>query len=200
TKMPVKVNVHANDTDSDNDTLTVTSVSLPSNGIATVNLDNTVTYAPLLGYSGPDSFTYDVSDGNGGTATATVSVLVNDPPVANAQSVSLTMDTTSTVTLTGSDPNNDPLSFKVTALPAHGKLYDGTGTGGHLIVAGDLPYALTGTADTATYQPNTGYSGPDSFQFKANDGHVDSVAAATVSISVDHVNHPPVANDDSAST
>jgi hypothetical protein len=197
---PVTVNVLGNDTDSDNDTLTVTAVSLPSHGVATVNLDNTVTYAPVLGYSGLDSFTYDVSDGNGGTATGTVSVTVNDPPVANAQSVSLTMDSTTTVTLTGSDPNNDPLHFKVTSLPANGKLYDGTGTGGHLIVAGDLPYALTGTFDKATYQPNAGYSGPDSFQFKANDGYVDSAAAATVSISVDHVNHPPVANDDTAST
>src|SRR5205814_9772212 len=78
---PGTVNVLGNDTDSDNDTLTVTAVSLPSHGVATVNLDNTVTYAPVLGYSGLDSFTYDVSDGNGGTATGTVSVTVNDPPV-----------------------------------------------------------------------------------------------------------------------
>src|SRR5207237_3531024 len=139
------------------------------------------------------------SDGNGGTASATVSVVVNDPPVASAQSVTLNQDTTSTVTLTGSDPNNDPLRFKVTSLPAHGTLYDGTGTAGHLIVAGDLPYALTGTFDKATYQPNAGYFGADSFQFKANDGQLDS-AAATVSITVSHVNHPPVANDDSSTT
>ena len=129
-----------------------------------------------------------------------MSITVNDPPVASAQSVTLTQDTTSTVTLTGSDTENDPLHFKVTSLPANGKLYDGTGTGGHLIVAGDLPYTLTGTFDKATYQPNAGYSGPDSFQFKANDGHVDSAAAATVSITVDHVNHTPVANNDSANT
>src|SRR5207237_3805993 len=98
------------------------------------------------------------SDGNGGTASATVSVIVNDPPVASAQSVTLNQDTTSTVTLTGSDPDSDPLRFKVTSLPAHGKLYDGTGTAGHLIVAGDLPYALTGTFDKATYQPTADYT------------------------------------------
>src|SRR4029077_19092088 len=116
-------------------------------------------------------------------------------------------DATSTVTLTGTDPNNDPLRFKVTSLPAHGKLYDGTGPAGHLIVAGDLPYALTGTFDKATYQPNAGYFGPDSFQFKANDGQVDSTAAATVSIPVTAVNDPPVAtaqsvtlNQDTTST
>src|SRR5207248_4656024 len=120
--------------------------------------------------------------------------VVNDPPVASAQSVTLNQDTTSTVTLTGSDPDSDPLRFKVTSLPASGKLYDGTGTAGHLIVAGDLPYALTGTFDKATYQPNAGYSGPDSFQFKANDGQLDSTAAATVSLTLSHVNAAPVAS------
>ena len=153
---PVTVNVLANDSDPDNDTLTVTSVSLPAHGVATVNLDNTVTYVPVAGYAGPDSFTYSVSDGNGGTASATVSIGVGNPPVANGQSVTLNQDSTTTVTLTGSDPDNDPLRFKITSLPASGKLYDGTGTGGHLIGAGELPYALGGAGDTTTYQPNTG--------------------------------------------
>src|SRR5439155_219657 len=101
-----------------------------------------------------DSFNYTISDGRGGTATATVSITVtsvNAAPVASAQSVSLVEDTTSTVTLTGTDADNDPLRFKVTSLPANGKLYDGTGTAGHLIVAGDLPYALTGTFTQTTY-------------------------------------------------
>ena len=106
------------------------------------------------------------------------------PPVANAQSVSVNTGSTATVTLTGSDPDNDPLRFKVTSLPGHGRLYDGAGTGGHLIAAKELPYALTGAGNTATYLPDAGYSGPDAFQFKANDGQLDSIAAATVSVSV----------------
>src|SRR5205085_6227093 len=100
-----------------------------------------------------------------------------DPPRAFAVSVSVTSDTPITVTLTGSDPNNDPLRFKVTSLPAHGKLYDGTGTGGHLIVAGDLPYALTGTFDTATYQPNSGYSGPEIGRAPGRDRESDCAEA-----------------------
>ena len=198
----VTVSVLTNDTDPDNDLLTVTGTSTPAHGTAAVNGNNTVTYTPTTGYSGPDSFTYDVSDGNGGTASATVSITVtqvNSPPVASAQSVSLDQDTTSTVTLTGTDPDSDPLHFKITALPTNGNLYDGIGTGGHLIAAGELPYALTGTFDQATYEPGSGYSGPDAFAFEANDGQLDS-APATVSITVTHVNHPPVANDDSAST
>jgi hypothetical protein len=105
-------------------------------------------------------------------------------PVANPQSVSIGQDTTTSVTLTGSDPDNDPLQFKVTALPVNGDLYDGVGTGGHLIAAGELPYALTGTGNVATYQPAAGFAGADSFAFVANDGQLDSTAAATVSISV----------------
>ena len=80
-------------------------------------------------------------------------------PVANAQSVSIDQDTTTSVTLTGSDPDNDPLRFKITSLPANGNLYDGSGTGGHLITASELPYALTGTGDVATYQPDAGFAG-----------------------------------------
>ena len=62
---PVTVNVLANDTDPDNDPLTVTGASTPAHGTAVVNADNTVTYTPTAGYSGPDSFTYT-------SATATV--------------------------------------------------------------------------------------------------------------------------------
>ena len=131
-------------------------------------------------------------------ATRTWTV-IDRPPVANAQSVSLDEGATRTVTLTGTDPDSDPLRFKVTSLPTRGKLYDGTGTGGHLIVTGELPYALTGAGNTTTYQPNAGYSGPDGFQFKANDGQLDSTAA-TVSITVNHVNGAPVAGNDSATT
>lgn len=34
-------------------------------------------YTPNAGYSGADSFTYEISDGNGGVATATVNVTIN---------------------------------------------------------------------------------------------------------------------------
>src|SRR5205807_9539475 len=114
--------------------------------------------------------TYAIGAGNGGPSSTTAPIAGDNPPVADAQSVTLNEGSTSTVTLTGSDPDNDPLRFKVTSLPTSGTLYDGTGTGGHLIVAGDLPYALTGAGNLATYQPNAHYFGPDAFPFKAHDG------------------------------
>src|SRR5437588_10259715 len=51
---------------------------------------------------------------------------------------------------------------------------------------------LSGVEPNVTYTSAAGYFGPDSFTFKANDGTVDS-AAATVSLTVVHVNHAPVA-------
>ncbi len=66
-----------NDTDVDFDALTLFSVSTASNGAVVDNLDDTVTYTPAADFNGVDSFTYVVSDGNGGTDTGTVNVVVN---------------------------------------------------------------------------------------------------------------------------
>ena len=115
---------------------------------------------------------------------------VNTPPVANDQPVSTNEDTAKAITLTASDINGDSLTFNVVALPASGKLYDGTGTGGHLIAAGDLPYTVTDASHKVTYDPNANYNGPDSFTFKANDGLADS-NTATVSVTVDPVADTP---------
>ncbi|MDX6804955.1 cadherin-like domain-containing protein [Terrihabitans rhizophilus] len=65
----------ANDTDADADTLSVTAVSGAVNG--TVSLaDGKVVFTPTAGFSGEGSFTYTVSDGQGGTSTAKVVVNV----------------------------------------------------------------------------------------------------------------------------
>ena len=80
-----------------------------------VNANNTVTYTPAANYFGPDSFTYTISDGRGGTASATVSITVspvNDAPVANDDSATTTQDTAGTVAVLAndSDPDSDPLT------------------------------------------------------------------------------------------
>jgi VCBS repeat-containing protein len=75
----------SNDTDVDN-AINPGSVSLeilPSFGTAIVNPDGTVTYRPSTGFRGNDSFTYRVRDILGAASNeATVSILVNDSPVA----------------------------------------------------------------------------------------------------------------------
>jgi hypothetical protein len=97
----------------------------------------------------------------------------NHPPVANSQSISLSENSSASITLTASDPDNDTLAFFVTSLPTNG--------------------ILSGTAPNLIYQPNTDFSGADSFTFKGNDGQADS-ALATIALNVLPVtNHAPVA-------
>ena len=98
---------------------------------------------------------------------------VNQPPVANDQSVSTDEDTAKDITLTASDPDGDPLIYSIVDSPSHG--------------------SLTGTPPDLTYTPNLDYNGADSFTYKANDGTADS-NVATVSITVNSVNNSPVAD------
>ena len=113
----VSVPVLANDSDPEGDTLTITSVSTPGSGTATIS-GSTIVYTPDPNYNGPDSFTFTANDGNQDSAIATISITVNpvnDPPVANNQSVSTDEDVALPITLTGSDIDGDPLTYTVTA-------------------------------------------------------------------------------------
>ena len=68
----VTIQVLTNDSDPNGDALSITSITQGAHGAVTLNGGITVTYTPTEGYSGADSFTYTISDGNGGTSTATV--------------------------------------------------------------------------------------------------------------------------------
>ncbi|WP_315983058.1 cadherin-like domain-containing protein [Aliamphritea spongicola] len=71
----------ANDTDPENDTLVITGVSNPQNGTLQTTTDGNgnitgITFTPDADYFGPAQFDYTISDGNGGTDTATVFLTV----------------------------------------------------------------------------------------------------------------------------
>ena len=70
------LDVLGNDTDKDGDALTITSVTQPSKaGIAISANGKTLTYNPTGVCFIQDSFTYTISDGKGGTATANVTLI-----------------------------------------------------------------------------------------------------------------------------
>ena len=74
---PVTIPVLDNDYDPDvGDSLAVDSVTQGANGDVEIIDDYTVAYSPDPGFNGIDSFNYTVTDGNGGTDTATVRVTV----------------------------------------------------------------------------------------------------------------------------
>ncbi|MGV0853323.1 Ig-like domain-containing protein [Mycolicibacterium phlei] len=116
---PVEIDVLANDTDPDGDALTVTAVSTAAGGGSVVIDDGRLVYTPASGFSGEDTFTYTVSDGNA-TDTGTVTVTVtpaatdNQAPVVGDEAFDFTVDdeagfVTGTVHVT--DPDGDGLTF-----------------------------------------------------------------------------------------
>ena len=83
-------NVLQNDSDVDRDNLTVSSYSQPANGSVTIDAKGDFQYQPDANFSGSDSFTYTVSDGNGGFATESVTIEVE----AQADNVDLELPDT----------------------------------------------------------------------------------------------------------
>jgi hypothetical protein len=92
-------------------------------------------------------------------------IIVNTCPVATGTNVSVNAGSSLSFNLNAGDIDGDPLQFSITQAPAHGIVVVQVATG------------------AATYTPAAGYTGPDSFKFKANDGHCDS-QEATVNINV----------------
>lgn len=75
----VVIPVRANDYDPDGDGLTVEIQNPPTAGTATVRDDGAILYTPGGSYAGSDQFTYTISDGRGGVASATVSITSTEP-------------------------------------------------------------------------------------------------------------------------
>lgn len=163
-------------TDVDGDALTSAVVTQPSNGALSGTPPNLI-YTPATNFGGSDTFTFKVNDGALDSASATVSIAViavNDLPVASALSVTMNEDTTTSITLVGTDVDGDTLSYAVVSQPSIG--------------------ALTGTPPNLTYTPTANSNGSDSFTFRVNDGTTDSAVAATVSVTINAINDVPVAN------
>ena len=74
----VTINVLENDSDSNGDTLTVISATSAQGGTIIINPDQSITYLPADNFIGTDTVTYEISDGNGGTASATITINVTD--------------------------------------------------------------------------------------------------------------------------
>lgn len=73
----VLIDVLANDSDPDGDTISLVAASAAAHGTVAIAGD-AIRYTPAAGFTGSDSFTYEIQDSQGATAGATVNVTISE--------------------------------------------------------------------------------------------------------------------------
>ncbi len=175
--------------DGDGDSLTWSVTSAPTKGTLTgasgTGTNKTLVYTPTLDpaitstVSGSDSFSVQIADGNGLTASQTVNVtLTNAAPLmsaSNASSLTFAEDNAQSLTLNGSDADGDTLTWSLSSAPSGGSV---TGVSG------------TGTSKALVYTPTANIFGSDSFSVQITDGR--EVATQTLNLTITPVNDDPI--------
>ncbi len=177
-------NVSLNDSDPNSDPLVYMIATLPEQGSVELQPDGSFVYTPDANFFGDDSFTYRVSDGFGGEATATVSLTVrsvNDLPVVMNQTVMVQEDTSFTGMLAVVDVDNNLLHFQLTEAPEHGEV------------------VFVNATREFTYVPAANFFGNDSFTYSVDDGS-GTLVPGTVTLQIEGVNDDPTASDLTFST
>lgn len=152
--------------------LTYSIMTQPSHGQVVLNNASTgaYTYTPNNLFVGSDSFTFNASDGSQSSNTATINITVIDnAPVTTNGTLSVNENAEGNGTLLATDADNDPLIYMIASQPQHGT-----------VTLNDV------SIGAYTYKPATGYSGSDSFTFKASDS-IEGSNTSMVSITVNAV-------------
>ena len=173
-----------NDTDLDGDVLSAVLGTGPANGTLELDADGSFDYTPDEHFNGTDSFTYQVSDGNGTSDFVTVTLTVNsveDSPIAADDQYDVDEDDTLEVDAdlglldNDFDPDGDDLTLDLGETPQNGSVT--------LLSDGSF-----------TYTPDADFFGTDSFTYVVSDGFRE--AEATVTITVNPTADDPTAVDD----
>ncbi|HLA11235.1 MAG TPA: Ig-like domain-containing protein [Pyrinomonadaceae bacterium] len=168
--------VAANDFDPEGGPLVVSQVITPVQHGQLTNLgQNNFSYFPNFGFTGEDSFVYQICDALGGCSTARVILnVVNQPPIAMTDVFTVHGDTTlGNLMENDSDPEGDPVSIvTLVTFPAHG--------------------TLTGLTEPGVfrYRPEPHFIGSDSFSYRLCD-RFGACSVGVVTLVV--VNNAPIA-------
>ena len=171
---PIEIDVLANDSDIDGDTPFVSGiVTDPANGTVEIGELGEITYTGNPGFSGSDSFVYEISDGNGGTDTATVFLtVVSASPVAADDTATVAEGGEVIIDVLAND--TDPDSTNLTT-----QLISGASNGS----------VFRNADNTFTYRPSGNFNGTDTFTYRVSDG--SNTDTATVDVTVTPVNDAP---------
>ena len=171
--MAVTIPVLGNDYDPDGNLLRIAGVS-PTNGTAAISGTN-VLFTPATNFLGAAFVGYAITDGNGGTNSALITILVtNRPPVAVNDFAGAPENVTVLipVLVNDTDPDGDPLAI-IGVSPTNG-------------TAG-----ISGT--NVTFTAATNFIGVATVGYSVTDGF-GGINAAVITINV--TNFPPLANPD----
>ena len=185
-------------------TITVSNEVSTKDGIITVNnngtsndpTDDYITYNPAKDFNGTDTFSYTITDKNGDTSSAEVTVTVNsvdDIPLASNDTTSVNEDSTNnTINVINNDsfggdgPNTGTIAIISTTSAENGTIKVDNNT-----------TPTNPLDDKITYTPFENFFGIDSFTYTITDADGDA-SNATVTVNVISVNDIPTSEADTA--
>ncbi|OIQ26244.1 MAG: hypothetical protein BM561_00315 [Vibrio sp. MedPE-SWchi] len=150
-------------TDANGDDLTYSQTSAAENGSVTVNPDGSWEYIPNENYNGADSFTVQVSDGQGGLDTLTINISVtpvNDDPTFVDESNALLVGNIEVTT-----KEDEATSGNVQATDV-----DGDDLTYAVLTQGENGIVTVDADGNWEYTPNEEYNGSDTFDIQVSDG------------------------------
>ncbi|NET86751.1 MAG: DUF4347 domain-containing protein [Kamptonema sp. SIO1D9] len=186
---PVEIDVLGNDTPTEGQLQIAIAEDEVVNGTAVVNdngtpddlSDDFIVYTPDAGFEGVEDFGYTITDADGNTDTARITVEIGNQ--LQAEDDLATADPNTPVEIdvlaNDTDPEGDPLQISILTDPTNGTaVVNDNGTPDDL------------SDDFVTYTPNADFNGVDSFTYQVDDGN-GNTDTATVNVIVEEANQPP---------
>ena len=153
--------------------------------------------------NGSRTVDFVLTDGDGGTSTvSTVRISLaagNVAPESNSSASSFIEDTTTEITVSGTDDDGTVAEIRIVQLPANGTLYTDAALNNEAV--GGTSYATTNGSLTLFFVPDADFNGDTSFEFAAIDdlGREDTTAGRH-SLEGTAVNDAPVLDNTGQNT